>query len=138
MYKYIATYEDFNDEKQTETCYFNLTATELMRHSDMLEDMLKIIQRKDPNPKDVMLFVDTLVKLSYGEKSEDGKRFLKSAERTEAFMSSPVYDAFLFDLMDNPDKTLEFIERMIPAEVAQRAKKLMDEENKPTPVQPVN
>ena len=88
MLKKTVTYVDYNGVKRTEDFYFNLTKAEVAEmelsvqggFSKMLEE---IVASKD-NVQIVNLFKQMVLK-SYGEKSPDGRRFIKSDEIAQAF-----------------------------------------------------
>jgi hypothetical protein len=94
MYTKTITYTDFDDNQRTEKLYFNFTKAEL---SEMefsvaggLKNMLqKIIETQD-QVKLAALFKELILK-SYGEKSDDGRRFIKTKEVVEAFEQSAAY-----------------------------------------------
>ena len=80
MFKKTITYTDYDGNERTEDFYFNLTKAELldmeMSTEGGLEKMInKIISTKD-TVKIIAVFKDLIAK-SYGEKSADGKRFIK-------------------------------------------------------------
>ena len=73
-------YTDYNGEEREEKFLFNLSKAELMEMElgttgGMVETLKKIIETKD-TPSLVKIFKDLILK-SYGEKSADGKRFIK-------------------------------------------------------------
>lgn len=112
MFTDVITYEDFNGNTDTQEVYFNISKMEAMSleasypegYGSMLE---KVANSNDY--KEVLAAFKDLVKLAYGVKSEDGKRFVKSEEEFEKFESSPVYDEFMIKLMTNEDYALEFV-----------------------------
>lgn len=108
MLKKMITYTDYNGETRTEPFYFNLTKTELMKMeatANFSEDLKRVAA--DPTPREIIRIIDYLVSKSYGIKSDDGKRFLKSPELSKEFMETPAYDA-LFDEFLADDKGENF------------------------------
>ena len=88
MLKETITYNDYNGVERTENFYFNLTKAELMEmelgtSGGMTEYMNKIIEAQD-GPSIMKVFKDIVFK-AYGEKSADGRRFIKSKELSEEF-----------------------------------------------------
>lgn len=140
MLKQTITYTDFNGNERTEDFYFNFTKIELLEmeansgsdrsYSDML---LSLIEEKDMMK--IALTMKTLLLAAYGEKSEDGKRFVKTQELREAFESSPAFDELYFEIATNADKAAEFVNGVIPknllnqmdSEPAELAKKKLAE-----------
>ena len=83
MLKKTIEYTDFNGEERKEDFYFNLTTAEIMEmemgvaggFSEMTQ---RIVDAKDV-PSIIKIFKELILK-AYGEKSPDGKRFIKSEE----------------------------------------------------------
>ena len=88
MLKKTIKYTDYNGVERTEDFYFNITKAEAIEMemtttggmSAMIE---KIISTQD-TPALFKLFKDIILK-AYGEKSPDGKTFMKSEEISNAF-----------------------------------------------------
>lgn len=133
-------YTDFNCEKQTETACFHMSKRELMKLAFEMPDMgvdEDDLKGKNPDDLDVeavgakMLetvgpaglidFIEKLVLRSYGVKSEDGRRFIKSDELTAEFAQTPAYDEFIMELLNNEQAQAEFISKVIPAEELKQA-----------------
>ena len=134
MYKKTMTYTDYNGAERTEDFYFNLTKAELMEmelsaEGGFEQQVRRIVAAKD-TPQIVKVFKQLLLK-SYGVKSDDGRRFMKSEEISKAFSETPAYSE-LFILYSTDDKAAaEFINNVVPKDVADEAKKAQEkEENK--------
>lgn len=115
------TYEDFDGNKVTEECQFHLTKSELMKMElseagGMYASLEKIVKEND-TPKLVAYF-DNFIKASYGKKSEDGKRFIKTKEATEEFIQGLAYDELVVELLSNPDEAVAFFQGIIPKELS--------------------
>ena len=117
MLKKTITYEDFEGNTKTRDFYFNLTKTEIikMENSEVggLTKLLgKIIQEED-QPK-IMEYFDRFIAASYGEKSADGQRFIKSKELSDAFFQSPAYDVLFQELMLDTKAAADFVNAIVP------------------------
>lgn len=119
MLRKIITYTDYNGSERKEAFYFNLSKAELlemqMTAEGGMDGMLQsIIDTKD-NAKLFNLF-KTLIQKSYGVKSEDGRRFIKTAALTEAFMQSEAYTTLLLELMgdDAANAVAAFVKGIMP------------------------
>lgn len=117
MLKKTITYEDLNGMTRTEDFYFNLTRTELIEmeltaDGGMASHIQRIVDAKD-NPS-IMREFNSLIKKSYGKKSDDGRRFIKSAEISEAFMQSPAYDVLFMELMTSEEAASKFVNAILP------------------------
>ena len=118
MLKKTITYTDYNDVERTEDFYFNLTKAELMEMemgavgglSGMIE---KIVSAKDA-PAIIKVFKELVLK-AYGEKSADGKRFIKSKELSEAFSQTEAYSQLFMELATDSDAASKFVNGIVPA-----------------------
>lgn len=125
MYKITEKYTDYDGNERTEDFYFNLTKAEL---TDMeltteggLSAMLnRIIAAKD-TAKLISVFKDLILK-SYGQKSGDGRRFIKSEELTKEFTEVPAYSQIYLRLATNDKAATEFVNNVIPKDLVQQAK----------------
>lgn len=125
MIKKTISYVDYNDVERSEDFYFNLSKAELMEMEmsiagGLAEMIAKIVAAQD-QPAIIKLFKDLILK-AYGEKSPDGKRFIKSAELSEAFSQTEAYSNLFMELSRDSDKAVEFVNGIIPSELAKQAK----------------
>lgn len=65
-------------------------------------------------PAVVLETLEDIIRRSYGERSEDGEKFVKDPERTDHFMESLAYDAFLDDLIYTDGFSTAFVQALIP------------------------
>ena len=97
MKKETVTYTDYNGTERTEDFYFNLTKAEIMEMemgtTGGLVEMIKRIVAAQDAPAIIKVFKDLILK-AYGEKSPDGKRFIKSDEISTAFSQTEAYMVF--------------------------------------------
>lgn len=119
MLKREITYENYDGVEVKETFYFNLTRSEIImmgmeEEGDIAERLQAIIDKKEG--KQIVKTFHDLVLRSYGEKSPDGRRFVKSPELSKAFSETPAFDAIFEELLMNPDKALDFVNALIPKE----------------------
>lgn len=118
MFSDKITYVDFDGNTVTEEVFFNISKMEMLQldadHSGKYGEYLqKIADTEDM--KQLLDAFKNIVKMSYGVKSEDGKRFVKSEEEFKKFEESPVYDEFMMKLMSNEDYALKFILGAMPS-----------------------
>lgn len=117
MLKKEIQFEDLFGNKKKKTFYFGFTKTELTMmqtsSSGGLENSLRNIIETDNNEK-IMNFFERIILDSYGEKSDDGMRFMKSEEKKQAFKESPAFDALFMDLLSDTDKAIEFVKGIMP------------------------
>ena len=116
MYKKVQKYTDYNGEERSETLYFNFNKAELMKRELStqagVEALIKMLIATKDNAKIVEIF-ESLVLDSYGIKSEDGTRFIKTPELREAFKQSEAYSEFFIELISNPDEQTAFINGVV-------------------------
>lgn len=117
MLKKTITYKDFNDKERTEDFYFNLSKSELAimelaTKGGMKAKIESIIENNIG--EEIMDFFTQILARSYGERSDDGRAFLKSVERSQWFMNSAAFDVLFMDLVTKPDLASEFINAVLP------------------------
>lgn len=117
MLKKTITYIDYDGHERTEDFYFNLSKAELMDmemgiSGGMTQMINKIVAAQD-NASLYRLFTD-IIKKAYGEKSPDGRRFIKSIEISESFTQTEAYSALLDEFINNTDTVTSFINGLIP------------------------
>ena len=124
MLKKTISYVDYDGQEREEDYYFNLTQSELMVMELSEEGGLKkMMERiiKEKNQKKMVAIFQDMIRKSYGEKSPDGRRFLKSEELSEAFSQTPAYDKLFMELATNEDAAMEFIRGIMPPEMVASA-----------------
>ena len=126
MLKKTVKYTDYNDVEQEETLYFNLSRAELL---DMefetpggLASHLQMIVESEDSAAIYNMFKKLVIK-SYGEKSADGKMFLKSEANTQAFTNSEAFSELLFTLCSDVDEAVTFVDGILPAGMHQEPQK---------------
>lgn len=117
MVKKTINYVDYNGTDRTEDFYFNLSKAEiaemeLSTTGGLSEKIKRIVESKDQ--AEIVKEFKTIIAKSYGIKSEDGKRFIKSKEITEEFMQTEAYSELFMELATNVDAASSFIQGIIP------------------------
>lgn len=118
MLKKTITYTDYNGSERTEDFYFNLSKAEIMEmemsiSGGLAEMITKIVAAQDA-PAIIKIFKDLVLK-AYGEKSPDGKRFIKSDEIATAFSQTEAYSQLFMELATDADAASKFVNGIIPA-----------------------
>ncbi len=117
MLKKTITYTDYNGIERTENFYFNLSKAEIMEMemstSGGIAEMIQNIVAAQDAPAIIKIFKDLVLK-AYGEKSPDGKRFIKSEEISTAFSQTEAYSIIFMELATNADAAAEFVNGIIP------------------------
>ena len=120
MLKKTIKFNDYNGVEREETYYFNLSKAEIMEmemsttggFTEMLE---KIIEAQDV-PSIIKIFKNIILK-AYGEKSPDGKRFIKSEELSTAFSQTEAYSVLFMELATNADEAAKFVNGIVPSDI---------------------
>ena len=118
MLKKTVTYVDYNGVERTEDFYFNLSKAEVAEMELSVEGgfskMLEEIVKSNDNVRIVELFKQMVLK-AYGEKSADGKRFIKSKELSEAFYQTEAYSEIFMELALDEKAAAAFVNGIMPA-----------------------
>ena len=132
MLKKTIVYKDWNDLERTEEHYFNLNKPEVVKMQASVKGgydvQLKAIAA-GMNGAGIMEFFEQLIKTSYGEKSEDGRRFMKSEEISRAFMETGAYEALFEELITDAKAAAAFVNAVFPADLMEEAKKAAAEQS---------
>ena len=82
----------------------------------------KVVATQD-TPAIIKIFKE-LVLNAYGEKSPDGKRFIKSKELSTAFSQTEAYSILFMELATDADKAAKFVNGIVPDDVKQDANQI--------------
>ena len=124
MLKKTITYTDYNGTERTEDFYFNLSKAEVMEmemstSGGLAETIQRIVAAQDA-PAIIKIFKDLVLK-AYGQKSPDGKRFIKSDEIATAFSQTEAYSILFMELATDADAAAKFVNGIVPTDIAQQA-----------------
>ena len=112
------TYTDYDGNKRTEKFYFNLNESELAElelttPGGLREWLDKITKSMDK--VEIMKTFKKILMASYGEKSLDGKRLVKSEELSTAFTQTEAYNVLFLELINGSDVAMaNFINAIVP------------------------
>lgn len=118
MFKKTITYTDYNGVERTEDFYFNLTRAEVTEMELSTTGGLTTMIEKIVAEQDSKAIVETFKKIilaSYGEKSADGRRFIKNDEVRDSFAQTEAYSDLFMELASDADAAAEFINGVAPA-----------------------
>ena len=123
MIKKTIPYTDYNGNERTEDHYFNLSKAEVMEMemstSGGLAEMIQRVVAAQDQPAIIKIFKDLILK-SYGVKSPDGKRFIKSAELSTEFSQTEAYSQLFMELATDADAASKFVNGIVPADMAKQ------------------
>lgn len=135
MFKVEQKYKDFLGNDQTDSLYFNISESEMYEiakdNKKFDPDYLRYLM-ENGRGVDFVDVVRELIVLSYGELSDDGKKFRKSDERALEFVQSAAYDALFERLVNAEDENFvkDFLVGVFPKKFIDSLPNL----NKPVPV----
>ncbi len=129
MLKKTITYTDYNGNKRTEDFWFNLSQAEAMEMEMSVDggisEMLRKIIAAQSAPEIIRLFKEIILK-AYGEKSPDGRRFIKSEELSRAFSETEAYSILFMELATNTSAASAFVNGILPANSSDKQNKIND------------
>lgn len=122
MLKKTIIYTDYDGLERTEEFRFNLTKAELMDMELTTVGTFSKLMQKIIDEKDMVRlakYFKELILKSYGVKSDDGKRFIKSPELSEAFSQTEAYSELYMELLGNSEYAVKFIQQVMPKDLDQ-------------------
>jgi hypothetical protein len=120
MYRTDITYENFDGEQITETCYFNLTKAEMLQLQLQYPEGYHVYLQRlvdDNNRKAMIDEFKRILAMSYGERSADGRKFIKSEEISNAFMASEAYSEIFLKLISEEGYADKFMSAVMPKDI---------------------
>lgn len=117
MIKKTITYTDYNGMERTEDFYFHLSKPELMElelstEGGLANKINKIIASN--NAPEIIKTFKEIIQKSYGVKSDDGRRFMKSDDLFRNFAETEAYSLLYVELATNAELASKFINGIIP------------------------
>lgn len=114
------TYEDFDGNVHTERFYFNLTKTEAVELEASFDGGYAAMAQRMVDDNDgaaILREVKNLILMAYGEKSADGKRFIKTEQMRQEFADSAAFDALFTEMATNDVAAAEFMIGILPKDL---------------------
>lgn len=125
MIKKTVTYTDFDGNERTEDFYFHLTEQELteweLSVDGGLSGVLQRIIKSQDNKKIIEIFKDLLIR-SYGEKTPDGRGFVKNEEIINNFKYTQAFSDLYMELATDDKAASDFVNGIMPAGLMEKAK----------------
>lgn len=120
-------YVDYDGNERTETFLFHLSKSELAEmemsvDGGMTRMLTKIAEEK--NGRRIMDTFRDLILRSYGEKSADGRRFIKTQELRDSFYQTEAYSQLFMTLVTNADEAAKFVRGLAGPAEAEAANKM--------------
>lgn len=120
MLKKTIKFEDYNGKERTEDFYFNLNKAELTEleaseAGGMAKRMMKIAKLEDFG--ELVKVFKEIILLSYGEKSPDGRRFIKNDEIRESFVQTEAFSVLFMELAQDAEAASAFVNGILPKDL---------------------
>lgn len=120
----IIKYTDYNGVEREEKFLFNLTKAELMEMemgtTGGLATMIQNIVEAQDAPSIIKIFKDLILK-AYGEKSADGKRFIKVNDAgvplSIGFSQTEAFSQLFMKLATNAEAATAFVKGIVPGDI---------------------
>lgn len=117
------TYTDYDGNERKENFLFSLSKADLLEMQmstagGMEKKLQKIIEAQDTTK--VYEIIKDIIMRSYGVKSDDGRRFVKSKALSEEFSQTEAFSELVMELFSDQEKMVAFINGIIPQDVAQQ------------------
>lgn len=111
MQKYNVEYENFDGKKTKETLYFNLSTIEVgslqQKYGDIEKKIFEL--QKKGNFTGLMDIITDIILTAYGERSEDGRKFIKNSVVREGFDGSLPFNQLIDDLLADDKLSEKFM-----------------------------
>lgn len=124
MQKITVSYENFDGETVSEDLYFHLNVREIQDMETWSPSLTERIAQisKTQDGKAVFDLIRDVIETAYGERSEDGKRFVKTPKIKENLTQGLAYDELVVGLIDGSIDMDKFIKGLIPTKILAMAK----------------
>lgn len=130
MYSRKIKYTDYDGNEREEEFFFHLNKAEVLEMQMSYDGGLDKVLRKIIDAKDQKRLIEMfkmIILKSYGEKSDDGRRFIKSPEVVEAFTQTEAYSELFMLLSTDDNVASEFINGILPQRLIEDAKELAEQ-----------
>lgn len=131
MFSRTFEYPGYDGKMHKETWWFNLSEDELYKMElTNLGGMNGVMNRlmRQEKPKEIVDMFESIILGSVGERSIDGRKFMKKkrhpgdlwGEVAEDFRETQAYSQLFIELVSSGEKLAEFLKGAIPEEVARK------------------
>lgn len=120
MLKKTIKYVDYNGNEREEDFYFNFTEAEALEltfsEDGGLEAVVQKIVQEQNLPK-IIEYFKKIILAAYGEKSADGKRFIKNDDVREAFSQTEAFSKMFIEFATDPVAAAAFVNGVVPKKI---------------------
>lgn len=136
MFKKTITYKDWNGVERTEEFRFNLSKTDIQLMDAKVPGGMFNYMKSCYDAMDIpkmMEFFENLILTSYGEVSQDGRRFVKDKELSKAFKETPAFDIIFQWLYNEKGAIAQFLVEVVPEDLAVKVREALKDADKMLP-----
>lgn len=116
-------YIDYDGNVREETHYFHMNESELTKWlvttGEATIDKVLLRLTRERNGKEIINIFETLLHASYGKKSDDGRKFMKSEEIWNDFYQTEGYSELFMELISDGQKTADFVNAIMPKKLSE-------------------
>jgi hypothetical protein len=125
MLKKSITFVDFDGKERKEDFLFHLSKAEIAKlelstKGGLVKTVESYVAEKDA--AQIIDLFERIIRLSYGEKSLDGREFVKTEEVFNKFYYTEAYSILFMELMSDSNMAASFINGIMPQEVKDQKK----------------
>lgn len=133
------TYTDYNGNQRTEQFSFNLNKAELLELDSKypsigLNGEVSRISKLG-NPGAFAPLFKEIITMAYGEKTDDGRRFVKSKELSDSFVQTAAYDVLFMELASTEDSMENFLQAIMPKDISLAIQKQIEDDKSGSPIE---
>lgn len=132
MLKKTIKYTNYDGVEKEKDYFFNLKKSELVdlqfkTPKGFIAYIDEVTKSEDPSA--LWKAFRDIVLLAYGEKSEDGERFMKSEEISKAFEETEAFSVLVMELIEKDGAAADFINGIMPNDLTEEVKNNADTGN---------
>lgn len=124
MLKKTIKYTNYDGAEREKDFFFNLKKSELVdlqyKTSKGFIAYIEEITKAGDNSELWKAFRD-IVLMAYGEKSDDGERFMKSPEISKAFEETEAFSVLIMELIEKEGAASDFINGIMPKDLTEKS-----------------
>lgn len=121
MFSRTFEYEGYDGKPHKDTWWFNLSEAELYKlelgNIGGVNGMMNRLLREN-KPGDVVDMFEKIILSAVGERSVDGRKFVKNEEIRQDFYQSRAYSDLFMELVSSGENLTKFLKGAIPEELA--------------------
>lgn len=129
MLEKTITYKDLDGNDRTETFRFHMNHSEVVEwivsNGNYTLDKVLLKISEERNARDVVNVFKDLIRRSYGEKTLDGRGFVKTEEIWNKFYYTEAYSQLFMELISDAKKASDFFNAIIPTDLSQKIQDLV-------------